>query len=123
MDSHATSLVCIVCPRGCALDVAREGGSIRVRGHACRRGIGYARTELSDPRRTITTTVPVHGGATRLVPVRSGAPIPRALIGQALRELKALSLAAPVAGGQVVVVSLAGSGISAVATRDVPGLD
>jgi CxxC motif-containing protein len=114
-------LVCIGCPRGCSLQIAEVAeGEPRVQGHACRRGIGYARTELRDPRRTATTTVRLANGDCPLLPVRSARPLPRAKIAEALREMKSLAVEAPVERGQVLVASLAGTGIPAVAARAVP---
>ena len=113
-------LICIGCPQGCTLEVQPSGdGAPRVRGARCRRGKEYAQNELTDPRRTITTTVTVRGGAHPLVAVRSAEPIPKHYVWQALREVKALVLEAPVAARQVVTESAAGSGIAMVTTRSV----
>ena len=49
-------LICIVCPKGCHLQVDEENGC-RVTGNACPRGAVYGREELLNPVRTVTTTM------------------------------------------------------------------
>ena len=72
---------CIVCPNGCTITAeaeARGDGAYAVRsvqGAACPRGTAYVEQELTDPRRTIATSVPVKGGALPLASVRLTAPI------------------------------------------------
>ena len=120
MIATPIELLCIGCPRGCPLTVeVTDDHSLRVRGHACRRGYTHANAEVNDPRRTITTTVRVRGGLLPLVPVRSLAPIPKGKIAQALREISGVVLNAPVAKGQIVLNSVAGTGIAVVTTRPV----
>lgn len=120
MVASPIELLCIGCPRGCPLTVeVTDDHSLRVRGHACRRGYAHANAEVNDPRRTITTTVRVRGGASPLVPVRSLAPIPKDKIAQALREVSGVTLDAPVTKGQIVLSSVAGTGIAVVTTRSV----
>ena len=57
------NLICIGCPMGCPLTVSMEQGQvIRVTGNTCKRGDIYARKEVTDPTRIVTTTVKVTGG-------------------------------------------------------------
>ena len=74
---------CIVCPNGCTITAeaeARGDGTYAVRsvqGAACPRGTAYVEQELTDPRRTIATSVPVKGGELPLASVRLTAPHPQ----------------------------------------------
>ena len=62
-------MTCVVCPLGCDITVSTNGGKITdITGNACKRGEAYARTEMTDPRRTLTTTVRVIGGRCPVVP-------------------------------------------------------
>ena len=49
-------LTCIVCPRGCRLKVDDD---LNVTGNFCPRGAQYAKDELTDPKRMITSFVRV----------------------------------------------------------------
>ena len=57
-------LICIVCPRGCHLQVDEANG-YAVTGNACPRGADYAVQELKNPTRTLTRTVVLKGGLHR----------------------------------------------------------
>lgn len=110
-------LICIVCPQGCRLRVD-ESKDYAVTGNRCPRGEAYGHTELENPVRTITSTVAVRGAMYPRCPVKTSAPIPKALIFEAMRTLDGLVLDAPVHLGQVVVRNVCGTGVDFVATRE-----
>ena len=54
---------CIVCPMGCSVDVEIENDKIiGVKGNTCKRGEEYVKAEITNPVRTITTTVKTEDG-------------------------------------------------------------
>ena len=107
-------LICIVCPKSCRI-VA--DGDLNLTGHECKRGAAYAREELQNPVRTLTSTVRVSGAALRRCPVRTGSPIPKGLIFEAMRLLDDIEIAAPVDEGFVLLEDICGTGIPFVTTR------
>ncbi len=117
---ESRQVICTSCPRGCPLQVAILADAVRVSGQACRRGVRYAREEVTNPRRIVTTTVRVRHGSLPVVPVRSEVPIPKDRIPAALVELRGVVLSAPVEEHQVVLPSVAGTGIAVVASRSLP---
>lgn len=110
-------LICIVCPRGCHLRVDERNG-YAVTGNRCPRGAEYGKNELQNPTRVLTSTVCIAGGLHRRLPVRTTAPIPRALLTAAMAELAGVRLEAPVKAGQVVIRDLLGTGADLIASRD-----
>ena len=119
MKKH--NLICIGCPLGCPLEVETEGAQIlTVTGHTCPNGEKYARRELTNPTRIVTSTVRVTGGTLAVVSVRTASAIPRGRIRDCIRELKAIRLTAPVAIGDVILQDVCGTGVAIVATRNVP---
>lgn len=110
-------LVCIVCPKGCRLQVDEEH-SYAVSGNSCPRGAEYGKNELLHPTRVLTSTVCIQGGLHRRLPVKTTAPIPKELIFEAMDALNEVRLTAPVHLGQVVIHDLLGTGVDVVATRD-----
>ena len=85
--------ICIRCPQGCEITTTLDGlGAVTdITGNSCKLGVDYVRSELSDPRRTITTTVAVTGGELPLCPVWSEKPIPKDLVlraADAIRPVK-----------------------------------
>ncbi|MCL2618244.1 MAG: DUF1667 domain-containing protein [Defluviitaleaceae bacterium] len=111
-----TKLVCIVCPKGCRLEVDEQNGC-SVTGNSCPRGEVYGKSELQNPTRTITSTVRLTGAAHRRCPVKTAAPIPKHLISDAMRLLDDIEVSAPVKLGQTIVPDICGTGIAFVATR------
>ena len=83
------ALTCIVCPMGCQLEVELENDKVvSVTGNTCKRGVTYAESECTDPRRVITTTVKTDGG--RIIPVKTDKAIPKDLIFECMKEINGL---------------------------------
>ena len=113
-------LICIGCPMGCPLTVELEGGEvISVTGHTCKRGDVYARKEVTNPTRIVTSTVKVEGGKADMVSVKTREDIPKGRIFDCVRALKGVTVQAPVHIGDVVVPDVAGTGVDMVATKQV----
>lgn len=79
-------LTCIVCPVGCAIEAETDGGRVvSVSGNGCRRGEEYAKSEITAPKRVITTTVKTRGA--RPVPVKTDRAVPKELVLECMREI------------------------------------
>ncbi len=121
-DDNVTTYayLCIGCPLGCRLELDEDdqGAIVEVRGSSCRRGDRHAAQEHTDPRRLVTTTVPITGGPWPRLPVRTTEPIPKALVRDAVRTIGTACVTAPVGIGDVIVENLLDTGIDVVATRD-----
>ena len=114
------NLICINCPLGCMLTVVMDGKEIvSVAGNTCRRGDTYARKELTNPTRIVTSTVRVLGGSESMVSVKTKEDIPRGKVLECVRALKDVVLPAPVKIGDVILEDAAGTGVSIVATKNV----
>ena len=114
------NLICINSPMGCMLNVAMEEGEILgVSGNTCRRGEAYARKELTNPTRIVTTTVKVSGGAARMVPVKTREDIPKRKVLECVRALKDVEAKAPIRIGDVIVENIVGTGVDIVAAKAV----
>lgn len=113
-------LTCIECPAGCSIDVLMENGEIKIiQGNKCVKGEEYARTEVEDPRRLLTTTVKASGLPVRMVPVRTDRGVPRKKIFDAMKEISKLCIKEPVRSGDVIADDLLGMGIKLISTRTI----
>ena len=109
-------LTCIVCPKGCQLEVELEGKKvISVSGYTCKRGLAYAETECTAPMRTLTTTAPVEGGG--VVPVKTDRTIPKELIFECMKQINLARVAPDAPIGTVVIENLLGPGANVITTR------
>ena len=114
------SLICIGCPMGCALSVTLENGEVtEVTGNTCKRGDIYARKEVTNPTRIVTSTVKVSGGALAMVSVKTKTDIPKGKIFDCVRALKTVCVKAPVHIGDVILENVADTGVDIIATKNV----
>ena len=113
-------LTCINCPMGCPLQVTmRDGVVVNVTGYTCKRGKIYGEKEVINPVRIVTSTVRVNGGEAGRVSVKTKDAIPKEMIFACVRELKNLTVQAPVHIGEVLLEDVAGTGVPIVATKNV----
>ena len=115
------SLTCIGCPMGCSLTVEMEGNHVKsVTGNTCPNGEAYARKEVTNPTRIVTTTVRAREGTLPAVSVKTASDVPKSSIFDCIRALEPVELTAPVVMGQVVLSNVAGTGVDVLATKSVP---
>ena len=113
-------LTCIGCPMGCPLTVVMNGKEVvSVTGNTCKRGDIYARKEVTNPTRIVTSTVRVTGGSEAMVSVKTKEDIPKGKIFDCVKALKNVEVAAPVHIGDVLVKNVAGTGVDVIATKNV----
>ena len=111
---------CIVCPNGCEIEAEYEGSNVlSVSGNLCPKGKTYVTQELTDPRRTIASSIRVLGGELPLASVRLTNAIPKAMIFDAMREIEKISVQAPVRIGDVVISHLLGQDCNVIVTKNV----
>jgi len=114
------NLTCISCPMGCPLTVELEDGKIvSISGFTCKRGQDYAQKEITNPRRTVTSIIPVVHGEIDMVSVKTKTDIPKSLVMECMHALKNIKVEAPVTIGQIILDDVCGTGISVVATKTV----
>jgi CxxC motif-containing protein len=113
-------ILCVTCPKGCTLEVTREGQTIVEIKPGCKRGHEYANRELVDPRRMVASTIRVCNGIHPLLPVYTSAPLPKGKIRELLAELRQLEVSAPVIMGTVLLEDVFGTGVNILASRDMP---
>lgn len=111
-------LTCIGCPMGCPLTVT-IGEEITVKGNTCPRGEVYAKKEVTNPTRIVTSTVHVVGGEIEMVSVKTANDIPKGKIFDIMAEINNTTMKAPVAIGDVVIENVAGTGVNVIATKNV----
>lgn len=113
-------LTCIGCPLGCQITVTMENGEIKdVTGNTCKRGDVYARKEVTNPTRIVTSTVQVTGGVSPTVSCKTAQDIPKDKIFAVTEALRGVSVKAPVAIGDVVFANVADTGVDMVATKQI----
>ena len=128
------TITCIICPNGCLLsaDVSEPGtdapvtgtGCPRVidspvTGAGCPRGEAYFIQEITDPRRTLTSSVLVTDGELPLCSVRLTDPVPIARIPDVMKEIRKMKVEAPLESGTVLIRDVLGLGSDVITTKTI----
>lgn len=121
-QEEITKLICITCPKGCTLEVERDGDTVIKVEQGCKRGHEYANRELVDPRRMVSSTVKISGGVHPLLPVYTSDAFPKPRIPELMAALRALKIKAPVRMNEVVLEDALKTGVNILASRDIPKL-
>ena len=117
-------LICIACPRGCALTVTIDDATniIEVSGNSCPKGAIYGKQEVLCPMRTLTTTVACqsarHNGKMTgfgepefiRLPVKTGCEIPLEEMKSMIEKIRTITAAAPVRYGDCLAQLTAENG-------------
>lgn len=112
--------ICILCPKGCKLKGEKTSNNTwKISGNGCSRGLKYGKEEFTEPKRILTTTVKVKTGEYPLVAVKSVSPIPKKMLLPAMKEVRKLTISAPIKVGDVICNDLANTGISLIACNNI----
>jgi CxxC motif-containing protein len=113
-------LTCIECPKGCRLSVEIKNKKlISVEGNECIKGEKYAKCEVENPVRFITSTVFAKGLSLRMVPVRTDKPVPKSKIKKAMEQIRKTRITKPVKVGDVIIENLLNLRINLIASREI----
>lgn len=109
-------LICIVCPKSCRITI--ENGIVT--GNGCKRGDAFAKAEVTNPTRTVTTTVATAFKEFPVLPVKTDGEIPKQKIGEFMKLVKGLYVTKKLKCGDVVFENVFGLNVNIVATESVP---
>ncbi len=109
-------LTCIVCPRGCRLTIDDE---LNVTGNSCPRGAQYAKDELTNPKRMITSFVRVKNRENCVVSVKTSTSIPKGMIFDVMNEIEKVRVIAPVKIGDVAIKNVLNTGADIIITKNI----
>ena len=109
-------LTCIVCPRGCRLSI---DDNLNVTGNSCPRGAEYAKNELTNPKRMITSIMRVKNRENTVVSVKTSVAIPKGMIFEVMEEINKVGVEAPTHIGDVAIKDVLGTGADIIITKNI----
>ncbi|MDF2674162.1 MAG: hypothetical protein K0R09_2430 [Clostridiales bacterium] len=112
------NMTCIICPNGCLLEVDKQGEEIIVRGNMCKRGVEFGINEMTNPKRSISTTVKTSYKLIPRLPVRTDGEIPLDYIFRVMGEINDVKLDHLVHGGEIIIKDILGTGVNIISTSD-----
>ena len=118
------NLTCIGCPLGCSISVSlsNNGEVTKITGNTCKKGEEYARKEVTNPSRVVTSIVKINNGDVNMVSVKTAEDIPKGKIFDCMEALKKVTVTAPVQIGEVIIKNVCGTGVDVIATKKVNAL-
>ena len=118
------NLTCIGCPLGCSISVSlsNNGEVSKITGNTCKKGEEYARKEVTNPSRVVTSIVKINNGDVNMVSVKTAEDIPKGKIFDCMEALKKVRVTAPVQIGEVIIKNVCGTGVDVIATKKVNAL-
>ena len=105
------NLICIICPRGCALTVDITESGVTVTGHTCPKGEEYAINECTNPVRTVTATIRAANRKDTMVSVKTDRPVPKGKMMDVMALLRKTEVNVPVSIGDVVLKDVFGADV------------
>ena len=112
-------ILCIVCPNGCRLSVEQGTDGFVVSGNQCKQGIDFAKTEITNPVRTLATTVRTSLAGVPVLPVRTSGEIPKAKIRDIMNCINTICINRPLGIGETVMENILGLGVDIIATSNI----
>jgi CxxC motif-containing protein len=109
-------MICIVCPVGCHLTADADNN---ISGNRCVRGAKYGLAEVTNPTRTLTTTLRTTSLMIPRLSVKTSTPISKGLIFEALSYMNTIIIDKNVKIGDVVIENMLNTGVNMVATKNI----
>lgn len=111
------NMVCTVCPKSCMMQVTLNPFSVT--GNECVRGYEFAKQEIENPKRIVTTIVKAEGGMHPVVSVKTSGLIDKSDMSKVIKAAKKIKCTTPIKIGDIVETDIAGLGVDFIATNNV----
>ncbi len=108
--------ICILCPKGCEVQLEVDGERVSVSGNACPKGADFAEQEWRHPKRTLCTTVMTDSDHLPRLPVKTSGQIPKESLFEVMGVVNAVRVHLPVSVGTCIVPNVLGLGVDIIAT-------
>lgn len=109
---------CIACPVGCSLTVTDEKGEVKVTGARCPHGIKFAKQEIIEPKRMLTTTVKITNRDI-LLPVKSSDNVSKDKFTEIMVLINKIEVQAPIKAGDIIIKNILDLDVDIIATRSI----
>lgn len=109
---------CIICPNSCTIEI--DENTLLATGNKCPRGLEYAKQEITNPQRSVTSTVKTTFKHFPVLPCRTSKPISKSKVMEVMIEINKVTVNTYLKVGNVIVNNIAGTGADLIATANVP---
>ena len=123
MESKKTVMTCISCPLGCAVEIKKVGDDYEVFGNECEKGEKYAIQEITNPMRSITSTVKTVFNDFPRLPVKTDGEVPLKDIFLFMEEINSVVVEERMKPGDFVLKRMKNTDINLVATNEMSEIE
>lgn len=109
---------CIICPNSCAIEI--DENTLLATGNRCPRGLEYAKQEIIDPHRSVTSTVKTIFSHFPVLPVRTSNSISKTKVMDVMKAINEIVVKSHVKVGDIILSNIADTGVDLIATSDIP---
>ncbi len=114
--SGSMKLTCITCPIGCLLSVKSVDGKFVITGNKCKKGEVYAISELTNPKRIITSTVQTVFSDFPRVSVKTDREVPLKDLFKYMDEINKTVVSKRLKPGDIIISNILGTQTNLTAT-------
>lgn len=112
-------LTCILCPKGCKLRIDKDNEKINVQGNSCKKGEKFAISEITNPMRTISTTVKTTFTDIPVIPVKLSGDVPKKYIFDIMKLINKVQIKDKKLSGDVVLKNVLNLGVDVIVTSNI----
>ena len=116
--NQKNEITCITCPIGCRILYETKNGNYVFSGNQCKKGLEFAKTELTAPVRSLTTTVRTIFPGIPVIPVKTSTGVPKEKIFAIINELSKMELTERIGIGETAALNIAGTGCDIIVTSN-----
>lgn len=104
-------LTCIVCPNGCRLTIDDD---LNVTGNICKRGEEFAKQELTNPQRSVTSTCKTSFIDYPVVAVKTDKTVNKDMVKDVIKEINKITIDSRLGIGEIVIKDVLKTGVNVV---------
>lgn len=109
---------CIICPNSCTIEIDEK--TLAATGNKCPRGLEYAKQEITDPKRSVTSTVKTSFKHFPVLPCRTSSPVSKKKVMDVMHSISGVTVKEYLKVGDVIIKNVADTGVDIIATSNVP---
>jgi CxxC motif-containing protein len=116
-------VTCVLCPKGCRIAFERTDEGYHFTGGGCPKGEEYARKEIVNPERILTSTVKTVFPDFPRLPVKTDREIPLERVYEYMKAVNGVCVRTRCLPGEIVSYDLLNTGVNLLATAAMTGCD
>lgn len=108
---------CIICPNSCTIQIDEK--TLEATGNRCPRGLEFAKQEITNPHRSVTSTVRTTFKDFPVLPCKTSKPVEKSKMMDVMKVINQTTVSKRLSVGDVIVSNIANTGADLIATSNV----